>query len=412
MKKLIMVAAAFSALVASAEITITGVTARQRWPWNSLVDVDFTIGGVAQGEAYYVDVSATAAGGDKKLCATTFVTEPIAAAGENRIVWDLGADYPNFKADDLRVTVTATPFSDATPLYLVVDISGGASAAKWPFHYTTTAPVHTVGVEDPCKTTELWLRRVKAGTVTMGKGNGSSTYGYYPQHTVTLTHDYYLGIFPVTMGQAKNIANLDPASVSYFTNELYAATRPCDAVSPARMRSGDFNTASVPGSESILGRLRGRTGLVFDLPTEWQWEYAIRAGSTADYYPGATRMAKRATTDGRNSTESEGTCYVDRNNPNSWGFYCTFGNIWECCLNQTKTITKDAEYTDPEQASGAFHTNVSLKGVGWTWGYNASSYIGQFGAFARSAANLWNVNPATAGASTSGIGMRVFLKVE
>ena len=170
MKKLILTAAACAAIVAEA-LTVTDVTARQRWPWNNLVDVDFTINGVS-GEAYYIDISATAAGGEKKLCATSFTTEPIAATGRNRIVWDLGTDYPNFKADDLSVTVTATPFSDSTPLYLVVDISGGTAAAKWPVRYTTTAPTHTMGVADPCKTTELWLKRVKAKGVAFTAGSG------------------------------------------------------------------------------------------------------------------------------------------------------------------------------------------------------------------------------------------------
>ena len=91
--------AAFAAPAAE----ITGVASRQRWPWNNLVDVDFTINGVS-GEAYYIDISATAAGGEKKLCATSFTTEPFAATGRNRIVWDLGADYPEFRANDVRIS--------------------------------------------------------------------------------------------------------------------------------------------------------------------------------------------------------------------------------------------------------------------------------------------------------------------
>lgn len=47
MKKLMMFATVLIALVSDAAVTITGVTARQRWPWNSLVDVDFTIAGAA-----------------------------------------------------------------------------------------------------------------------------------------------------------------------------------------------------------------------------------------------------------------------------------------------------------------------------------------------------------------------------
>ena len=217
-------------------LTVTDVTARQRWPWNNLVDVDFIINGTA-GEAYYIDISATAAGGDKKLNATSFTTEPIAATGRNRVVWNLGADYPNFKADDLRVTVTATPFSDSTPLYLVVDISGGAAAAKWPVRYTTAAPVHTAGVADPCKTTELWLKRVKAKDVTFTAGSGNGGDNWYAQHTCVLTNDYYLGVFALTQAQSYNICG---QYYSSFTNEAHRATRPVDSISPTDCRNPNF----------------------------------------------------------------------------------------------------------------------------------------------------------------------------
>ena len=58
MKKLVLTAAAFAVLAAQA-LTVTGVSARQRWPWNNLVDIDFTINGDS-GEAYCIDISATA----------------------------------------------------------------------------------------------------------------------------------------------------------------------------------------------------------------------------------------------------------------------------------------------------------------------------------------------------------------
>ena len=409
MKKLMMVAAAFSALLASAEITITGVTARQRWPWNSLVDVDFTIGGVAQGEAYYVDVTATYDNGNRSLVAKTFETEPIAAAGKNRIVWDLGADYPNFKADDLRVTVTATPFSDATPLYLVVDISGGKDATAWPVRYTTTPPVRTAGVEDPCKTTELWLRRVKAGTMQLGKGSGSSNYGYYPQHKVTLTDDYYLGVFSLTTAQAANIAGYQVEEVSYLTNTLYAATRPCDALQLSKAR-GTVKAADNPTDTSILGRLAVRTGLPFDLPTEWQWEYALRAGSTADYYEGATIVKRPSGAIDRNSTTDAGTCYVDDCSPNAWGFYCVFGSVWDQCLNLKTTIEKDAVYTNPGVFSTEATGSVACKGVGCVWGYRNAS-PNQVGVFARSGNYSGNVSPTGWDSKKSGYGIRVLVPV-
>ena len=354
MKKLMMIAAAFSALVASAEITITGVTARQRWPWNSLVDVDFTIGGTA-GEAYAIDISATAAGGDKKLCATTFVTEPIASVGKNRIVWNLGADYPNFKADDLRVTVTATPFSDATSVYLVVDMSAGTDAQSWPVRYTTAAPAHTAGVEDACKTTELWLKRVKAGTMGLGTGTGA--------FTCVLTNDFYLGVFTLTQFQSKwlgmNSQNMRDQGCA-FTNATCRMTRPADSLKYAAIRNNYYDSSNasteIPNG-GVLKKLNDRTGLVFDMPTEWQWEYACRAGSSDTVYEGAEFRHSgnsNPTSDYEWYGEKEmwdaryGTSYVDAYPPNPWGFYGMLGNVREICRNYKQTITQGETLVEPQ----------------------------------------------------------------
>ena len=381
MKKLMMIAAALSALVASAEISITGVSARQRWPWNSLVDVDFTIGGTA-GEAYAIDISATAAGGDKKLCATTFVTEPIASVGKNRIVWDLGADYPNFKADDLRVTVTATPFSDTASVYLVVDLSGGTSAAKWPVRYTTAAPVHNPGDEDPCKTTELWLKRVKAGNGTDGYGSGggylSSGTGYYAAHSYVLTNDYYLGVFELTQAQCYNISG---SYNSYFTADR--ATRPVDSITYKNLRWGLFNPSSPNAAleSGVVKNLRDRTGLKFDLPTEWQWVHACKAGSSGTRYSGASESNTRNSGNANPPSDYEyygtkanwsadyGTSYVDAYDPNPWGFYGMLGNVWEFCLNNRLSVTQGETYTDP-LGTGAGTNTRYYRGGSWGQAYS------------------------------------------
>ena len=388
MKKLIMLTAAFAALVTEAALTVTDVTARQRWPWNSLVDVDFTVNG-NEGEAYAIDISATAAGGDKKLCATSFDTEPIAASGKRtRIVWNLGADYPNFKADDLEVTVTATPFSDATPVYLVVDISGGMSAASWPVRYTTTAPVHTVGQNDPCKTTELWLKRVKAGTIMMGKSI------YY---TCTLTNDYYLGVFSVTQDQivrmGYNASNSGDHGCS-FTNTLYRATRPADSCKYAGLRGSYYNPANestFTPSSGVLKNLNDRTGLSFDLPTQWQWEYACRAGSTpgstAAWYDGCTANDFRHKGNSKPTqnyewyseqgmwSEDYGTSYVDRYTPNPWGFYGMLGNVREVCVNAPTTMTIGDTVFEPQGAESSSRYQLG-KGGYWGDAYtSATSYV-------------------------------------
>ena len=390
MKKLVLTAAAFAVLAAQA-LTVTGVSARQRWPWNNLVDIDFTINGDS-GEAYYIDISATAAGGEKRLVASSFTTEPIAATGENRIVWDLGADYPDFKADDLAVTVTATPFSDSTPLYLVVDISGGTSATKWPVRYTTTAPTHTAGVADPCKTTELWLKRVKAKGATVSDGNASgqsATYqGYYAAHTCTLTNDFYLGVFPLTQAQCSRIYG---SALSTFTAD--GDTRPADSIHPANhLRSPYFDSSSpeTAVNSGIVKNVQDRTGMKFDLPTEWQWVFACKAGATGNRYEGASEsnIAHKGNSDPTDSTSScyntnytsanraqwpvgVGTSYVDAYDPNPWGFYSMLGNVWETCLNQGQTLSQNGSYTDLMGDSGTGYR--ARRGSCWSLAYSYAS---------------------------------------
>ena len=365
---------------ALADVSITDVSARQRWPWNSLVDVDFNIAGAAQGEAFAVSVSGTTVtpNGTATLHAKTFATEPIAKGGANRVVWDFGADYPDTKVDDLLVTVTATPFSDSSPVYLVVDISGGTSAASWPVRYTTAAPVHTVGQSDPCKTTELWLKRVKAGTITMGGGSSNS----YKSHTCTLTNDYYLGVFSVTQDQIARLgysfSNCGDHGGS-FTNAPYRATRPADSCKYAGLRGNYYNPATASSftpSGGVLKNLNDRTGLSFDLPTEWQWEYACRAGSTAARYDGCTTADLRYSGNSQPAADYEwyseqgmwsedyGTSYVDRYDPNPWGFYGMLGNVREVCVNYTATITEGDTLLEPQGAESSSRRQVA-KGGYW-----------------------------------------------
>ena len=163
-KKLMMTAATFAILSASSAITITDVSARQRWPWNGLVDVEFTISGAATGEAFAIDIDAGYAAGDKKLAAYTFAAEPVVVgSATHRVTWDIGKDYPDFHASDLRVSVTATPYSPKKPMYVVIDLSGGPDATTYPVRYTTLPPAHVQGAKDePCQTTELWMRRICA----------------------------------------------------------------------------------------------------------------------------------------------------------------------------------------------------------------------------------------------------------
>ena len=391
MKKLICFAFVACAALAQA-VSVSNVSARQRWPWNNLVDVSFDIEGTA-GAAYSVEVRATCANGAQELTARTLLTEPIAKTGANALVWDFGADYPNFRADDMKVSVLVTPFSDATPVYLVIDVSGGVSATSYPVRYTTVDPVHTVGANDPCKTTEIWLKRVKAGGGTI---SGLESWGF-KGHTFKLTEDYYLGIFPVTQAQWEKVGSglLEEKGLahSFFTNPAYAATRPVDNVGFWSILGTDaYPDSQAITRDSFFYRLRNKTGLAnLFLPSAWQYQWAARAGDlTGARYSGCVYRNKdnsmpagKAYADrDANWSEDYGTSYVDRYVPNAWGFYSMIGNVWE--WTPTKGIA-NADLVDnvlPDDYKGLSpfaynkYAQAMCQGGSWTSYLEQARYYG------------------------------------
>ena len=180
-----------SACMANA-VTVSSVTARQRWPWSAMMDIDFTLADTsAPTSDYLVQVTATYANGTESVEAKTFVNEPVFSNGAHRLVWNLGKDLPNVKATDFIVTVTATPYAESTGAYLVFDLSGGSKAKSYPHWYTSTPPEVQPDMAQACKTTEMWFRRVPGGTITQGNGT-SGTANSLPAHDVTISSDYYV----------------------------------------------------------------------------------------------------------------------------------------------------------------------------------------------------------------------------
>ena len=347
MKKLMMIAVAFSALAASAEISITDVTARQRWPWNGLVDIDFTISGAAAGEAFAIDIDATASSGATQLSARTYTTEPVAGAGANRIVWDLGADYPNFRANDVRISVTATPISSDTPIYMVIDLSGGATATKYPVRYTTQAPAHVQGAaNEPCQTTELWMKRINPVSVAFRVNNWATPAADNGAYFGKVTKSYYIGVFELTQKQYNLITGEWP---SFYSNQTCRASRPLEYV-PYKTFTGtgddcDASPSSITAS-SPLGKLRAKTGLPLNLPTDIQWEYACRGGTKLNsggefyrYYVNGSQAANNsisrysgnvASGPTGDSDTTYATATVGSYLPNGYGLYDMIGNVREC----------------------------------------------------------------------------------
>jgi len=255
--------------------------------------------------------------------------------------------------------------------YLVIDLAGGPSATNYPVSYPGAVPAG--GWTDEYKTTKLVLRRIPAGTFTMGSPDGEL--GRFDereaQRQVMLTQDYYMGVFEVTQLQWELVMGNRP---SYFNNASYYASRPVEQVSYHDIReNADSNSAITPnwpqssavGASSFVGKLRSKTGLTtLDLPTEAQWEYACRAGTTTalnsgknltalDSCPNVDEVGRywynggEAWTQGGNT--SVGTAKVGSYLPNAWGLYDMHGNVYEFCLDWYETC--HAATTNPVGAA-------------------------------------------------------------
>ena len=373
-----LVAVLGAAMVAAAwadDPTVVLSRVQQRYPWNGLVDIDYTVANVPNPEDYYVKFTVS-----NHTAKTSFVldnfqddrTLAVASNGTYRVTWRSGA-LPVEKFLSKNVTVRADLIFDPgcngarTPYrmhkYLIIDLTEGPNAASYPIeveYFKDQAAANTKFNTIEYKTNKLVLRRILRGTFIMGApvgetGRQGTTWMYSEtQHAVTLTQDYYLGIFEVTQTQWMKVMNTNP---SYFKSNADMASCPVEMVS-YRMIRGATKGIALPITGEVdegtfIKVLRDKTGLsALDLPTEAQWEYATRAGTTDSTYFGnnvsAAVLNANAWYKGNAGAKTHG---AGQFSPNNWGLYDTLGNTWEWCLDRVKKIPSadigSAAVTDP-----------------------------------------------------------------
>jgi formylglycine-generating enzyme required for sulfatase activity len=249
---------------------------------------------------------------------------------------------------DVAIADADSPGNDFVSLgggdgtYLAVDLVTGATA-----NLTLPPPDMPTSVE--YKTTKMVFRRIPAGTFTMGSPAGElGRFTNETQHTVQLTQDYYLGVFEVTQAQYFAVMGTWP---SYLNNPAYRDTRPVETVSWDTIRGGTWPSGD-PAANSFMDKLRTLVGAgyPFDLPTEAQWEYACRAGTTTalnrgknltstDSCPNVAEVGRywhnggSSWSGGRDEDLSVATAAAGSYLPNAWGLYDMHGNVWEWCLD-------------------------------------------------------------------------------
>ncbi len=217
----------------------------------------------------------------------------------------------------------------------------------------------------------LEMRPITAGTFMMGCPSDElgQSYDNRPQHSVTISQNFYIGKYEVTQEQYFAIMGTNP---SYFGGNAYNPIRPTTTVKhPVEDVSWD-DIASA--SECFLVKINDQladqipAGYRFDLPTEAQWEYACRAGTTTSL------------NNNTNITVASGTCpnlsvvgwykaisedkthEVGSKVPNAWGLYDMHGNVWEWCKDWYGNYSSD-NITDPVgTASGTYRV---MRGGSW-----------------------------------------------
>jgi formylglycine-generating enzyme required for sulfatase activity len=187
----------------------------------------------------------------------------------------------------------------------------------------------------------------------------------HPQHRVKITNGFYMGTTEVTQFQYEEIMNNNP---SHFRGEEY----PVETVS--------WNDAV-----EFCKRLSEKEGKTYRLPTEAEWEYACRAGTTTPFYTGETISTSQANYCGNyvygNGTKGiyrKQTMPVGSFSANDFGLYNMHGNVWEWCQDfYEANYYANSPITDPQgPSSGTFRV---VRGGFWYFSPG----------FCRSAARAW-----------------------
>jgi formylglycine-generating enzyme required for sulfatase activity len=209
--------------------------------------------------------------------------------------------------------------------------------------------------------------RINGGTFTMGSpANEPDRDDDEVQHRVTVS-SFYMGKYEVTQKEYNEVMGTNP---SYFKGDnfpvekvsWYDAVNFCNRLS----QKEGLTPAYTINGENVTWNSNANG---YRLPTEAEWEYACRAGTTTPFSTGNNITTSQANYDGNypynsnaKGTYREKTTAVGSFSPNPWGLYDMHGNVYEWCWDWYDAYKPDAQ-TDPRGASSGSHR--VLRGGSW-----------------------------------------------
>jgi len=179
---------------------------------------------------------------------------------------------------------------------------------------------------------------IAPGTFSMGSTGAGASSDEKPVHNVTISKPFYAGKYEVTVGQILTWLNSPGVTLKDEWIELDSSYCPVKkSGSKFELNTGnDFGksrnqpmvTISWHGAKAFCDWCSQQDSkFKYRLPTEAEWEYMARAGSTTAYPWGDSCTSTQANISGGHGK----TCNVGQYQPNAWGLYDSVGNVWEWC---------------------------------------------------------------------------------
>jgi formylglycine-generating enzyme required for sulfatase activity len=246
--------------------------------------------------------------------------------------------------------------SDWTGLSAVTANSEGAIRVRVPMYYRVRG-VST----NPRPSPWVWI---PPGVFMMGSppSEPARTEIEGPQEKVTISRGFWMGRYEVTQGEYLAVMGDNP---SYFKGDL---TRPVECVSWYQAMA---YCDALTQRDQRAGRLP--PGYVYRLPTEAEWEYACRAGTTTAFHYGSELRSGMANFDGRleyppcedaltwcanpSGVHLDRTTAVGSYAPNAWGLYDMHGNVWEWNYDGQRHFS-GRPVTDPVGPGGSVERSI------------------------------------------------------
>ena len=440
MKRMNLAMLAVAAVASVHAATVDQVTVRQQWPWSETVSVSYVLRDAADPVTVSVEATADGTPVDSAALAAAItgdvygVTNGVHAIEINPAI-AFGAAKTTVRHLQVRLTTSAAPAILTQELYRIFDLDDGsfesvsrADIMNNPAKYgtyetdfskmgdgfnTTLDPsevfIWTGVTNNPIyKTDKLVMRRIYAkdkvwqGSVAPNDGTGKDDVKYW----VKLTNDYLIAVFETTQAQWTKIYG---TNFSHFASAADSPYRPAENVTQREVLGCPEEWAlvhdkrpwcrTVVNSElfnfptnaytyevcksSFMSKMWTKTGYEFFLPTEAQWEYACRAGTTTAYNHGKPgNIVGIASIVGWTHYNSGGETHaVGRLPCNAFGLYDMHGNVMEMMAAGGSIATNRGDHGDTED-------DPILEPLGATVAINGA-YMKRGGSYIESSLGYW-----------------------